>query len=141
MIKNCLQCKKEFTARYSISKYCNKQCYGNSLSFWKISTQEQKIIRMKQIYDLYVVKSDNCWDWKGGKTNWGYGNININKKTELVHRISWIIHNGEIPKGLLVCHSCDNPICSNPKHLWLGTNYENQHDCIKKGRKYLFKKK
>jgi hypothetical protein len=50
------------------------------------------------------------------------------------HRASWIIHRGEIPDGLFVCHHCDNPICSNPRHLFLGNNKDNQADSKRKGR-------
>ena len=50
------------------------------------------------------------------------------------HRASWVIHKGPIPDGLYVCHSCDNAICTNPEHLWLGTHKENNDDKMRKGR-------
>lgn len=81
-----------------------------------------------------VDKSGNCWLWKAYiKTN-GYGQFQIEKKPYLAHRISWIIHNGDIPNGLQVLHKCDVRNCVNPNHLWLGTQGDNVRDMEKKNR-------
>lgn len=74
-----------------------------------------------------------CWIWQGRKSG-EYGHFEINGKAMYVHRFSYELHNGPIPKGLFVCHACDNPPCVNPKHLWLGTHRENIQDWVKKGR-------
>lgn len=81
---------------------------------------------------------DQCWPWLGSINRKGYGQFSaqIERKSETfeVHRLMWRLVNGPIPAGMLVCHSCDNPICVNPAHLWLGTSHDNNHDAIRKGR-------
>lgn len=81
--------------------------------------------------------ADKCWEWKAYKNLRGYGQTKIggrNGKHMLSHRLSWLVHFGEIPDGLHVCHTCDNPPCVNPAHLFLGTNLDNIKDRMKKNR-------
>lgn len=91
-------------------------------------------------YLAKVVKSDGCWVWPGKKNRQGYGIIRSgsNKygtlKETRVHRLSWEIHHGAVPEGLCVLHRCDNPECSNPDHLFLGTFGDNNRDRAAKGR-------
>jgi len=90
----------------------------------------------KRFFDK-VKKTKGCWEWIGGKFQSGYGQFslkNLMKKNWRTHRVSWIIHNGAIPKGMCVCHTCDNPACIRPDHLWLGTCKDNTQDMLKKGR-------
>lgn len=88
---------------------------------------------LKEFWDK-VEKGSNCWIRMGAKTRNGYNVLRWNKKQEYAHRVSWMIHFGEIPIGLCICHKCDIPNCVNPEHLFLGTQMDNLRDMVKKGR-------
>lgn len=92
-----------------------------------------KKLTRKKIFFSKVSKTKNCWLWTGYKNNKGYGSFLYPKGT-LAHRYSYLVHNGEIPDDMMVCHSCDNPSCVNPEHLWIGTAQNNMDDCIRKNR-------
>ena len=75
-----------------------------------------------------------CWPWTGARKPVGYGNVRINKKDLLAHRVAFQMANGGIPEGFLVCHVCDHPPCCNPDHLMLGTAKSNAADMMAKHR-------
>lgn len=81
-----------------------------------------------------VNKTDPCWLWIGAKTG-DYGYFRRQRESNRVHRFSYELHRGPIPKGLCVLHHCDNPLCVNPDHLFLGTQADNVRDMINKGRR------
>lgn len=82
-----------------------------------------------------VNKQESCWLWTGTSLSKGYGLVrNECGKNQGSHRFSWRIHFGEIPDGLSVLHKCDNPLCVNPDHLFLGTQQENLRDMVNKNR-------
>lgn len=89
----------------------------------------------ERFWEKVDIRSDNeCWEWQGSRHHkWKYGHFKFEGKTEEAHRISWMLSYGKYPE-LLVLHTCDNPPCVNPKHLFLGTNDDNMKDMARKGR-------
>ena len=90
-----------------------------------------------------VKSNDECWEWIGFKNHDGYGRTWINNKGYYAHRVIFDLVNPNLinlnaPKSTLeygfILHTCDNPSCCNPKHLWLGTHKDNMEDKAKKGR-------
>lgn len=93
--------------------------------------------RFNQLYK--IDETTDCWIWQGGRNNIGYGFIRDGDRMRTAHRVSYEIHNNQtIPKYMCVCHTCDNPLCVNPDHLWLGTRRQNFDDMVNKGRAKLW---
>lgn len=142
----CETCGKEFEWRKHDSqppaRFCNRKCTnkdfgikGNAKrAFWPYATNEEKNQRLINFYEQKVVKKIGCWDWNGSCDKNGYAQLYNGSTKAKGHRVSYQIHKGIIPEGMEVCHTCDNPKCTNPDHLWLETKKENNDDKVKKGR-------
>lgn len=81
-----------------------------------------------------LIPGFSCWAWNGVMHHRGYGVLTHRKKWMLAHRAAYAVYNGPIPSGRLVCHSCDNPWCVRPDHLFVGTPNDNMQDKVTKGR-------
>jgi hypothetical protein len=116
-----------FHGREATSKVCSIRCNG--------ALQSGKPKNELAYFLERVSKTDTCWIWTGGLNEYGYGMVNIGRKRHYrAHRLSYELFRGPIPKGAIICHSCDNPPCVNPDHLWAGSHKDNLADMSAKGR-------
>ena len=132
--KTCPCCKTIFSerkadshAQWASQVFCSKIC-GNA---------SRTRTPLPERYWRRVTKSaeSDCWGWMGATDGRGYGAISgVGNAPKKAHRVSWEIHFGSIPAGMGVLHKCDNPKCSNPAHLFLGTQRDNCRDMASKGR-------
>jgi hypothetical protein len=81
-----------------------------------------------------IGESDECWNWKGAALVTGYGEFYLDRKPVRANRLAWELTYGPIPDGLFACHKCDNRLCCNPDHMFIGTPLDNAKDMIDKGR-------
>ena len=99
-----------------------------------MTSRKNRTIR-EQLMDFTVFNNKGCWLFNANIGPWYYAYLWYKGEYQGVHRISYQLNKGRIPKGLQVLHTCDTPRCWNPDHLFLGTSKENHDDAVAKGRK------
>lgn len=150
--KVCDSCKQWYLVRQDkekSSKYCSKPCQyvemgkisGKKLHRkWALESPEETKQKMEKAFEKFFEKTEGCWEWQGAKKSYTskklpYGCFTFrNHRNIAAHRISYQLYKGNISKGLIIMHTCDNPPCVNPDHLKEGTYLENHRDKLIKGR-------
>src|SRR6202021_2882808 len=127
----CETCKAKFFAKPCIikrgyGKFCSKPCANN---------KPKRTLIEKFNEGIGPQQENGCIEWTKGKNSDGYGCLyDENRKSKRANRVSYELKNGPIPDRLDVLHSCDNPSCINPEHLFLGTTQDNMTDKMNKNR-------
>lgn len=131
----CAECKKPFDRGYAINgiratkpQFCSRACNTAAMA------QKAQVNIAKRFWSRVDKRSpEECWLWKGRRHANGYGSFDLGGRPHQASRMAFTLTKGD-PGDLHVCHSCDNPPCCNPSHLWLGTPKDNHADMIAKGR-------
>lgn len=125
-------CEKEVVSRgFCGTHYMRWRKHGDAA---KVSRVALKGKGLRDRYECQAIKKDGCWDWSGHKDKKGYGRIMVDGKIRLAHRVSWELHERLLKPGEQVLHRCDNPSCTNPEHLFVGSQKDNIRDMWAKGR-------
>ncbi len=125
----CKVCGKKAVGRQlCATHYKQAQRAGNLKEHQSPSTEDH-------FHQRYAIRANGCWEWLAGANEQGYGVIHLPGHRQIrAHQLSYLLHKGEIPKGRLVLHSCDNRLCVNPDHLRCGTHNDNMLDAVERER-------
>lgn len=122
----CAYCSRyRWRFPFRVGKFCSRKCSGAGKPR---ATWVSQLLRL-----LIKGRPGECWGWRRHKQR-GYGQISAGGNRMRAHRASYIHFVGNIPKGKMVLHHCDNRSCCNPKHLYVGTAKDNTRDMLQRGR-------
>jgi hypothetical protein len=135
--RTCQQCNRPFMAetyhvRRGNARFCSPRCASDALHIPPADQLWRRVDRSGG--------PDACWEWQGRNIRDGYGRLCVNRRNIGAHQLAYILTIGPIPEvddggePIFVLHSCDNRLCCNPAHLFLGTNGDNVRDMVAKGR-------
>ncbi len=94
---------------------------------------------LKDRFEKFFDKVNGCWEWKGALRGKGYGCFKVDGKNKIASRVSYELYKNSISPSKLVCHSCNNPKCVNPDHLYLGSYQDNTKQAVEQGRQFVAK--
>lgn len=143
--QTCVLCSAVFHPRYGKRnhRFCSAECYDQHRANRKRERLQAALENLAarrtlshRLWSRVVTIANGCMEWRDAATDGhGYGVLRINKKNVRAHRLAWVLtHGQEIPCGMMVLHSCDNPSCVNPEHLRLGNQFDNMADMTSRGR-------
>lgn len=135
----CAQCGTPFDRGYPIAasraarpQFCVRECQS---AFMADRARDRLSHRF---WSKVAIKGpDECWPWTGRRSERGYGEFDYGNRPVIASRFAYVLSTGVDPGDLFVCHSCDNPPCCNPRHLWPGTQQDNMRDAALKKRVHI----
>lgn len=137
-ICGCKECDLPVLALGMCNKHWQRnRKYGSPFAL-KSQSWEMRGLAAPERFGKQIKFTDNCWEWSGPTEKDGYGifkGVYEGQSYQRAHRYSWALHNRQnVPKGMMICHRCDNPRCVNPDHLFVGDGGDNMRDKIAKNR-------
>jgi hypothetical protein len=126
--------KNDRSSHWEKRKYCNYSCSTTQRNRNKDPFHLDPVSRCKFLLTRTKTNEKGCLIWLGSKNKQGYGSAIVSGKVRRVHRVIYEYLVCDVPENMDVCHSCDNPSCINPEHLFLGTVSDNMQDMLRKGR-------
>ena len=129
----CIICNKSFYKYRKCLRFCSRQCSSKNRKI-KDTEEYRSILRDRIKAKSNICMKTECWLWNRYKNKEGRGYCHYKSTTIPASRVSYIAFKGYIYENLDVCHTCDNPSCVNPEHLFLGTDQDNANDRENKER-------
>lgn len=141
-MRTCLRCKQDLPVAAFDFVYKSGNIPNGHQERCRACRAQIRAERLMPVAQRFWAKTKRdpetgCRIWQAGFFTDGYGAFQMGGKVRRAHTVAWELTNGPVPKGMKVCHYCpggDNPACSEPSHLWLGTSGDNMKDMVAKGR-------
>ncbi len=131
--EKCKICDGSFRKYKRKMKFCSNKCFGESRKI--VGTSKYKeLIKEKILSSIALDEETKCWNWSKQLRKGSRPRCWFNGKFAVAARVSYEVFLGNFDENLLICHKCDNGLCVNPEHLFVGSYIDNKMDCVKKNR-------